>query len=285
MKVLLAGIDVLVPELDSHEEAAQNCAEAIMTTDTVAKSTAVEIDINGIPVRIAGICKGSGMIHPRMATLLCYITTDIDISKPLLDKAFRESIGKSFNRITIDGDMSTNDTVVILANGLAKNEKIISENEYYHRFKEALEYVCIDLAKKIVSDGEGATKLIQIDVRHAKSDKDAHLIFEAVATSILVKTAFFGEDANWGRIIAAMGISGASFDMQRMTLTFRNHLGEILLFKDGIPAHFDGAFAKEILKEKAIEVIIDLHDGMVDITGWTCDLSYDYIKINASYRS
>jgi glutamate N-acetyltransferase/amino-acid N-acetyltransferase len=285
MDTLINGIRTSVLKLDAGAEADKNCAEAIMTTDTKQKVIAVEINIDGTTVKIAGVCKGSGMIRPNMATMLAYFTTDVDISRELLDKSFKYAIKKSFNRITVDGETSTNDTAIVLANAMASNRKIIEEDENYRKFSEALTYVCVELAKKIAEDGEGATKLLQINIKNAKSENDADLIFDSVANSSLVKTAFFGEDANWGRIVQTMGKSGVEFNIDKTKIIFKSKGGEILLFDKGTPIDFNEEKAKIILQEKTIEVIIDLGEGDIEIIGWTCDLSYDYIKINGSYRT
>jgi glutamate N-acetyltransferase/amino-acid N-acetyltransferase len=285
MDTLIKGVKTIVPKLNAGAEADKNCAEAIMTTDTKPKAIAVEINIDGVAVKIAGICKGSGMIRPNMATMLAYFTTDIDISRELLDKSFKHAIKKSFNRVTVDGETSTNDTAVILANAMAGNKKITEENENYKKFNEALVYVCVELAKKMAEDGEGATKLLQINIKNAKSESDADLIFDSVANSNLVKTAFFGEDANWGRIMQTMGKSGVKFNINKTKIIFKSKGGEILLFNDGTPIDFDEEKARTILREKTVEIIIDLGEGNIEIIGWTCDLSYDYVKINGSYRS
>lgn len=282
---IVKGIKTISQNLAKDRESAKKCARAIMTTDTFIKEIAVEINIKGKVVKLAGISKGSGMIHPNMATMLGFITTDVNISQELLDKAFKGCIGDSFNMISVDGDTSTNDMAVVLANGMAENAIIEREDEDYQTFKTALEYVCKHLAKQIVKDGEGASKFLETTVVNAKSESDAKILIKAILTSSLVKTAFFGQDANWGRILSAMGNSGVKFDPKKVSISFKNKVGEINLFKEGVPELFDEAFALKILKEKEIKILIDLNDGEKTATGWGCDLSYDYVKINADYRT
>lgn len=256
-------------------------ARAIMTTDTFPKEAAVEIELGGATVRIGGIAKGSGMIHPNMATMLGFITTDAKIEQTLLQKAIAAAGDCSFNRITVDGDTSTNDTLFILANGLAKNPPITTVNNEYQTFVQALTEVCLALAKMIARDGEGATKLVEIKVAGARSEAEAVKVGKAVATSNLVKTALFGEDANWGRILAAVGYSGVTIDPDRIHI----YLGDLSVYQKGTGLVFDEAKAKEILSGKEILIKIDLGDGAAAASVWTCDLSYDYVKINGSYRT
>lgn len=282
---IVEGIKKTSKNLSKDDTSAKKCAQAIMTTDTFTKEIAVQIKIKGVDVKIAGISKGSGMIHPNMATMLGFITTDANISQELLDKAFKANIGDSFNMISVDGDTSTNDMTVILANGVAKNPIIDTEDEDYWTFKNALDYVCKDLAKKIVKDGEGATKFLETTITNAKSIQDAKILIKSILTSSLVKTAFFGNDANWGRILSAMGVSGVNFDPNKVEISFKNKMGEITLFKNGFPEKFDEEFALKILMEKEIQILINMNDGTETATGWGCDLSYDYVKINAEYRS
>lgn len=256
-------------------------ARAIMTTDTFPKEVALELELGGAKVRIGGIAKGSGMIHPNMATMFGFITTDTRIEQPLLQKAISTAGKTSFNRITVDGDTSTNDCLFILANGLANNQPITSESQDYQIFLQALTSVCLELAKMIARDGEGATKLIEIKVTGAKTEDEAVKAGKSVATSNLVKTALFGEDANWGRILAAVGYSGVKIDPERISI----YLGDLPVFQNGIGLVFDEIRAKRILSEKEILITIDLNDGNESASVWTCDLSYDYVKINGSYRS
>lgn len=256
-------------------------ARAIMTTDTFPKEVAIEFELGGVTVRIGGIAKGSGMIHPNMATLFGWITTDVRIEQTLLQKATAIAGETSFNRITVDGDTSTNDCLFVLANGLAKNEPITSENDDYLTFLQALTKVCLELAKMIARDGEGATKLVEIKVSGAKTEEEAVKAGKSVATSNLVKTALFGEDANWGRILAAVGYSGVAIDPERVSIS----LGDLPVYQKGVGLVFDEAKAKQILSQKEILIHIDLGDGREGASVWTCDLSYDYVKINGSYRS
>ncbi len=256
-------------------------ARAIMTTDTFPKEVAVEFELEGATVRVGGIAKGSGMIHPNMATMFGFITTDVHIDQVLLQKAIAIAGKTSFNRITVDGDTSTNDCLFVLANGLAKNTLIAAENQDYQIFLQALTTVCLELAKMIARDGEGATKLVEIKVTGAKTEDEAVKAGKSVATSNLVKTALFGEDANWGRILAAVGYSGVKIDPDRTSI----YLGDLPVYQRGVGLVFDEAKAKRILSEKEILITIDLDDGKEAASVWTCDLSYDYVKINGSYRS
>lgn len=285
MDKIIPGIKETVKTLSSDEKAAKRCAKAIMTTDTFRKEIAVEIEIKGKKVKIAGIAKGSGMIHPNMATMLGFITTDINISQKLLDKAFKENISDSFNMITVDGETSTNDMAVILANGMAENTLLDKEDEDYEKFRSALEYVTKYLAKQIVKDGEGATKFLECHICHASSKEDARILCKAILNSNLVKTAFFGNDANWGRVLSAMGASGVKFNPNQVKIEFKNDIGEIKLFENGLPLEFDEDFAFKILKQEEIKILIDMNQGDESIVGWGCDLSFDYVKINAEYRT
>lgn len=255
--------------------------EAIMTTDTISKEVAVELDLQGTRVVIGGMAKGSGMIHPNMATMIGIVTTDVNISRRLLDKALRDVVKSTFNRVTVDGDTSVCDMVLILANGLADNAGIISEDEDYETFKSSLEYVCTSLAKLIARDGEGATKLVEVDIEGAGSPDDAYKAACAVAKSPLVKTAIFGEDANWGRIITAVGYSGAEFDPDYTDI----YIGDVLVCRNGCAVEFDEAKAKKALHAEDVKLLVKLNKGVYSDRVWTCDFSYDYVKINASYRS
>lgn len=256
-------------------------AKSIMTTDTFPKEVAVEVQLGGAAVRIGGIAKGSGMIHPNMATMLGFITTDARIDQPILQKAIALAGERSFNRITVDGDTSTNDSLMILANGLANNPAITETGNDYQVFVSTLSAVCLELAKMIAQDGEGATKLVEINVSGAKTEAEAVKAGKSVATSNLVKTALFGEDANWGRILAAVGYSGVKIDPERICI----YLGELPVYQKGIGLVFDEAKAKQILSQKEILIKIDLGEGTEGASVWTCDLSYDYVKINGSYRT
>jgi glutamate N-acetyltransferase/amino-acid N-acetyltransferase len=257
-------------------------AKAIMTTDTFSKEAAVELELSGVGVRIGGMAKGSGMIHPNMATLLGFITSDIAIDQQLLQKALQRAGELSFNRITVDGDTSTNDSLFVLANGKAGNKKITAVDKDYRVFEEALCYVCIQLAKMLARDGEGATKFVEIKVTGAESEAAAVQAGKSVSTSNLVKTAIFGEDANWGRVLAAVGYSGINFDPATTDI----YLGDLLVCRGGVGLAFDEAKAKEILRQKELLITIRLsNETKYEASIWTCDLSYDYVKINGSYRT
>lgn len=275
---ILNGIDTAVKKLS--ENGGHDAAAAIMTTDLVKKELAVEINISGKSVRIGGIAKGSGMIHPNMATLIGLFTTDISMPKNLLDKALKYSANKSFNRITVDGDTSVCDMLLLLANG--KSGAVIeTEGPEYSAFLEALEYVCTRLAVMVVQDGEGATKLIEINVENAASEEDAFRIALSVAKSPLVKTAFFGEDANWGRILTAAGYAGVNFDPGLVDI----FIGGLAVCGKGTAISFDESRASEILGHKEISIRINMNSGICKDRVWTCDFSYDYVKINGSYRT
>ena len=259
-----------------------DAALAIMTTDLVNKEIAVEIEVAGQSVKIGGITKGSGMIRPHMATMLAFLTTDVNITSELLQTALRNSVDKSFNMMTVDGDMSTNDTALILATGAAAgNPKITSMDSAYHQFCAGLDYVTLELAKMIARDGEGATKLVKVVVKGAKNFEDAQKAARAIAESNLVKTAIFGMDANWGRIVCALGYSGAEFELSNVDVW----MNDLQLVKSGMDAGFSEEKAKEIFKLDELSIISDLHAGDAEATIWTCDFSYDYVKINAAYRT
>jgi glutamate N-acetyltransferase/amino-acid N-acetyltransferase len=279
MNVIRPALEALVSGMDPN--GGHDAMEAIMTTDTMFKEIAIEFELQDTRVVIGGMAKGSGMIHPNMATLIGIITTDANISRRLLDKALKEVVEKTFNRVSIDGDTSVCDMVVIMANGMADNAGIIHENEDYEQFIKALEYVCTHLSKLIARDGEGATKLIEVAVEGAGSPGDAYKAASTVAKSPLVKTAIFGEDANWGRIMTAVGYSGADFD----PLFTDIYIGDLLVCKSGCAVDFDEAKAKDILKKSEVRLLIKLNKGVYSDHVWTCDFSYDYVKINASYRS
>lgn len=258
-----------------------HAAQAIMTTDTFSKEASKTIEIDGKTITIGGMAKGSGMIHPNMATMISLITTDVAISPELLDKALKAVANKSFNRISVDGDTSVCDQLVIMANGQAGNATINSEGSDYKTFVSALLEVSITLAKMLAKDGEGATKLIEIRVEHCDNKESAHLILNAIAKSPLVKTAFFGQDANWGRIFTAAGYSGVSFNPDLVDI----FIGELMVCKNGIGLSFDEGKASDILKKDEIVVTLDFKSGQFSDRIWTCDFSYDYVKINGSYRS
>lgn len=283
--IIVAGIKNVSKNVSSSLEAGRDAATAILTTDTNVKEIAVEFKIGDKIARIGAMAKGSGMIHPNMATMLAFITTDLAISKELLNKAVREDINNTYNMISVDGDTSTNDMFMLLANGMCENEMIESEGKEYEAFKEALHYVNVFLSKAIIHDGEGVTKVFEVKVNGAKDEQDAKLLAKSVITSNLVKTAFFGEDANWGRILCAMGYSGAQFDPEKVSLYFESAKGRIKLLVKGLPENFSEEKALEILKEKEITVDITLNEGKGNAVAWGCDLSYEYVKINGEYRS
>ncbi|MDP9751638.1 bifunctional glutamate N-acetyltransferase/amino-acid acetyltransferase ArgJ [Thermoanaerobacter pentosaceus] len=283
MEKVLKGIEVAAENLST--EGGYQAAEAIMTTDTFLKGVTAKFVIEGKTVTMTGFAKGSGMIHPNMATMLSFILTDASITKTALDKAFKETVEKTYNMISVDGDMSTNDTAIILANGEAQNKTIEEGTHEFDIFYRALEHVNKILAKLIVKDGEGATKFMEVNVINAKTEKDARLAAKSIVNSNLVKTAIFGEDANWGRILAAVGYSGADFDASRVDIYLKSMKGEIKVCENGGYIFFDEALAKEILKEKEITVTVDMKAGEYSGTAWGCDLSYDYVKINGSYRT
>ena len=285
MDTMVAGIKNTIPMLNSTFEAGQSAAEAIMTTDTYSKTAAVEIEIDGKTVTLGGMAKGSGMINPNMATMLCFITTDCNISREMLDKALKACVIDTFNMITVDGDTSTNDTVITLANGMAGNNEITQCNEDYYKFLEALYYINQTLAVKCADDGEGATKLMEVNVKGAGTKNEARLIARSVTSSSLFKAALFGEDANWGRVLCAMGYSGADFDPMTVTIVFRSDNGVIQLMNKGTPIIFDEELASNILSAHKIYIDITLTEGEESATAWGCDLTYDYVKINGDYRS
>lgn len=279
------GIKATFPMLGYERNNALMAAQAIMTTDTYSKEVAVEFELGGKTVHLGGMAKGSGMICPNMATMLSFITTDAAISQEFLNKALKEDIKSTYNMVSVDGDTSTNDTVVVLANGLAGNEEVVSEGKDYDTFKEALHYVNERLAKNLVRDGEGATKFMEVNVTGAATEADAKTMAKSVVKSSLFKAAVFGEDANWGRVLCAMGYSGVKFDPQKVDIVFASNAGEILLMDNGTPIVFDEDKAKTILSEKEIQVNIKISEGNAKATAWGCDLSYEYVKINGDYRS
>ncbi len=267
-------------------EGGKEAALAIMTTDTFPKEVALEFELGGKRVRLGGMAKGSGMIQPNMATMLGFITSDIMIAPVVLKKALKKAADKTFNMLSIDGDTSTNDTVLALCNGMAGNPLIDSEEHpLFERFYQALEEICLALTKMMALDGEGATKFLEIVVENARTLKDAAKIAKAVAGSSLVKTAFFGEDANWGRIICAVGYSGAKFNANTVDIALESPAGREPVMENGAGLSFNEANAAKILAEKEIRIIINLHDGLAGAKAWGCDLSYDYVKINGSYRT
>ena len=285
MTEICNGIKAMAPSLEETREAANKAAVAIMTTDTKPKEVAVEVELSGKKVTIGGMCKGAGMIHPNMATMLCFITTDAAIDKKLLQEATSAIVDDSFNMISVDGDTSTNDTVLVLANGLANNEKIVSKNEDYKNFYEGLSYVLTELSKKIAGDGEGATCLFECQLKNAKTKQDAKILAKSVITSNLTKAAIFGHDANWGRILCALGYSGAEFDPEKVDIFFESAAGKLQIVKDGVATDYSEDEATKILSQNPVVAICDVKDGEYDATAWGCDLTFDYVKINADYRS
>ena len=283
---ICAGIESLSNSLEQSEKAANEAAKAIMTTDTVSKEIAIEFEISGKTVKMGAMCKGSGMIHPNMCTMLGFITTDVNISKELLLKALREDVVDTFNMVSVDGDTSTNDSLIILANGLADNEKIACESsEEYKVFKSNLNFITTALSKMIAGDGEGATALFEVVVEGAKTKETARTLAKSVVTSSLTKAAIFGHDANWGRILCALGYSGEKFDPDNMELYFESENGKILIYKDGVSVGFDEEKAAKILSAKEVRALVKLNMGDFSATAWGCDLTFDYVKINADYRS
>ena len=260
-------------------------AKAIMTTDLVMKKIAVEFEIDGKVCRLGGIAKGSGMIHPNMATMLVFLTTDAAISAPMLQKALSHDVQKTFNMLSVDGDTSTNDMVTIMANGLAGNTEITEEGPAFDTFMKALNTVTISLCRTIAGDGEGATKLLECDVTGAADEKTAAVVAKSVITSSLLKAAMFGADANWGRVLCAIGYSGADLDVNKVDVAFKSAKGILPVCKNGAGVDFSEEFAKEVLMEKEITILVNLNSGTAAATAWGCDLTYDYVKINGDYRS
>jgi len=283
--VIESGIEELGKSLSADEEGHAAALEAIMTTDIRKKEGSVEIEIDGKPVRIGAIIKGSGMIHPNMGTLLCFITTDAAISSGVLDSCLRNATRRSFNRITVDGDTSTNDAVIIMANGEAGNAPINSDGPAHEVFEKALESFCVDLAKAVARDGEGATKLLTITVSGARDEDTAETLAKSVASSSLVKAACFGEDANWGRILCAMGYSGADFNPAEVDISFASEGEEVVVCRGGASLPFSEDDAKRVLARENLEIRIKAGNGAGSAAVWGCDLTFDYVKINGNYRS
>ena len=279
---IAAGIPPLAAGLDCHSEPA---AQAIMTTDTAVKQAAVEFTVGGVTCRLGGIAKGSGMIHPNMATMLVFLTTDCAISAEMLQKALRGDVAETFNMLSIDGDTSTNDMVVVLANGQAGNAEIAAEGEDFAAFMKALNTVTVCLCRQIAADGEGATRLLECKVTGAPTLADAKLAAKSVVCSSLFKAAIFGADANWGRVLCALGYSGANIDVDKIEVAFRSPAGTITVCENGAGVDFSEEEAKKILLEKEIEVLVDLHQGTAASAAWGCDLTYDYVRINGDYRT
>ena len=280
-----SGIEYLTPFLTDHVSGGVNAATAIMTTDSFIKHCSVQFRIDGKPVTISAMAKGSGMIHPNMATMLSFILTDLSISKSLLQKALIASVQKTYNMISVDGDTSTNDMVAIMANGASGVAEVQENSPEWKLFIDALEAINVYLAKCIARDGEGATKLLTVTVKGSKNIEDAQKLSKSVVSSNLVKTAMFGEDANWGRIVAALGYGGVWFDQDKVSVELASDGGKIALLNSGEPCPFSESHASEVMKKKNIEVNIDLHDGLSMATAWGCDLSYDYVRINGAYRT
>ena len=285
MEKMTEGVRMLAKAIKPGEEAGTDAAKAIMTTDTRNKQVAVKVTIGGKEVTIGGMCKGSGMIHPNMCTMLAFVTTDVNISKKLLQEALSADVQDTFNMVSVDGDTSTNDTLLVLANGQAGNHEITEKGADYDTFVEALHYVNETLAKKIAGDGEGATALFEVKVIHADNKEDAKTLAKSVITSSLTKAALFGHDANWGRILCALGYSGAKFDPEAIELYLESSAGKILIFKDGMAADYSEEEATRILSCSEVTALVDIKMGEAKATAWGCDLTYDYVKINADYRS
>ncbi|MEL7563356.1 MAG: bifunctional glutamate N-acetyltransferase/amino-acid acetyltransferase ArgJ [Dehalobacterium sp.] len=281
--IVKIGIEKAVSCLS--RDGGHDAAIAIMTTDLFYKEIAVQTMVGDKLITVGGMCKGSGMIHPNMATMLSFITTDAAVDAAVLQKALKKAVDKSFNMITVDGDTSTNDMAIILANGTAGNQIIDGNSPALKQFQEALDYVCIELAKMLARDGEGASKLLEVQVKNALNVVDARIAAKAVVSSSLVKSAFFGEDANWGRILCAVGYSGAEFDPEAVEIWLESVSGREKVAEHGTGLEFNEEHAKKVLKEKEIKVIVDLHQGSEEATAWGCDLTYDYVKINADYRT
>lgn len=285
MDRITAGIEKLAAAKAATADAAADAARAIMTTDTVPKQIAVQFELGGKTAVMGAMCKGSGMIHPNMCTMLGFITTDVKISKEMLQRAVSEAVVDSFNMISVDGDTSTNDTLLVLANGLAENGEITEEGADYEAFFEALSFVTKYLARKMAGDGEGATCLFEAKVVGAATKEEARILARSVVSSSLSKAAIYGHDANFGRFLCALGYSGANFDPEKVDLYFRSQAGEILIFSQGAACDYSEEEATKILSASEVTILADMHMGDAEATAWGCDLSYDYVKINADYRS
>ena len=279
------GIETMTPLLSESQEGGTKAAQAIMTTDTVKKEVAVEFEAGGKTVTIGGMCKGSGMIHPNMCTMLSFVTTDLSISKELLTEALKEDVKDTYNMISADGDTSTNDTVLLLANGMAGNPEITEKNQDYYEFCRALNVINETLAKKIAGDGEGCTALFEVKIVGAQTKEQAVTLAKSVITSNLTKAAIFGHDANWGRILCAMGYSGAQFDPEQVDLYFESKAGRLQIIENGVALPYSEEKATEILSQPEVTAIADIKMGDASAAAWGCDLTFDYVKINADYRS
>ena len=285
MDRITAGVKAMAPLLDGSLESGTGASRAIMTTDTKNKEVAVRFELGGTTVTMGGMCKGSGMIHPNMCTMLSFVTTDAAISKELLQEALSQDIQDTYNMISVDGDTSTNDTVLLLANGLAGNKEITEKNEDYHTFCRALKIVNETLAKKMAGDGEGCTALFEVKVVGAETKEQAKVLAKSVICSSLTKAAIFGHDANWGRILCAMGYSGAQFDPEKVDLYFESAAGKMQIIKDGVAVDYSEEQATRILSEPEVTAVADIGMGDAHATAWGCDLTFDYVRINADYRS
>lgn len=285
MDVIKEGIKKLVPELKADRQSEEDASWAILTTDTKPKEAAVEVEINGKTVTIAGMCKGSGMIHPNMGTMLGFITTDAAIDKALLLELQRELIEDTFNMVSVDGDTSTNDTVFVFANGMAENKEITEKDADYEAFREGLLYVNQSLAKQIAGDGEGCTRLFEVHVAGADSKENAKILSKSVVTSSLTKAAIYGKDANWGRILCAIGYAEAEFDISKVSVSLRSEVGSVKVCENGAGVEFSEDEAAKLLAKDEIFIDINLGQGEASAKAWGCDLTYDYVKINGDYRS
>ena len=285
MDRITAGVKAMAPLLGESLESGTGASKAIMTTDTKNKEVAVQFELGGTTVTMGGMCKGSGMIHPNMCTMLSFVTTDAAISKELLQEALSQDIRDTYNMISVDGDTSTNDTVLLLANGLAGNQEITEKGEDYHTFCRALKIVNETLAKKMAGDGEGCTALFEVKIVGAETKEQARVLAKSVICSSLTKAAIFGHDANWGRILCAMGYSGARFDPEKVDLYFESAAGKMQIIKDGVAVDYSEEQATRILSEPAVTAVADIKMGDAKATAWGCDLTFDYVKINADYRS
>lgn len=285
MDRITAGVKAMAPLLDGSLESGTGASRAIMTTDTKNKEVAVRFELGGTTVTMGGMCKGSGMIHPNMCTMLSFVTTDAAISKELLQEALSQDIQDTYNMISVDGDTSTNDTVLLLANGLSGNKEITEKNEDYHTFCRALKIVNETLAKKMAGDGEGCTALFEVKVVGAETKEQAKILAKSVICSSLTKAAIFGHDANWGRILCAMGYSGAQFDPEKVDLYFESAAGKMQIIKDGVAVDYSEEQATRILSEPEVTAVADIKMGDAKAAAWGCDLTFDYVKINADYRS
>lgn len=286
MDIIGNGIKRLPGQLGAAAADAALAAEAIMTTDTKSKQAAVEFEVDGVPVHIGGMCKGSGMIHPNMATMLCFITSDAAVDEKLLQTMLRSIVDDTFNMISVDGDTSTNDSVLLIANGMASNREIENESSTgYKEFYDALFYILCELSKKIAGDGEGATCLFEVQMKNVKTKADAKVLAKSVITSSLTKAAIYGHDANWGRILCAMGYSGVDFDPEKVDIWFKSEAGELKIVENGKATDYSEEKATEILSREHVIAIADVKQGTESATAYGCDLTHEYVSINADYRS